>query len=145
MLLYLSHFTVYKKERQRDLLNASEQVVAFTKPRRLAQILEARLCAPNELNGALNKALDGLDRVRKCFRFTEPKEGQATVRRYQATNDALAEWLEEYTVACPDASVLQADLHAAYESHCRQSYRRPPSKQMFGRRLQTLRPHIEMA
>jgi putative DNA primase/helicase len=38
-------------------------------PRR---ILQWRSCSPTELSGALNKALDGLERVRKCFRFTEP-------------------------------------------------------------------------
>lgn len=54
-------------------------------PRR---ILEARLCAPNELSGALNKALDGLERVRKRFRFTEPTESWAAVRgtRLQTTH-----------------------------------------------------------
>ncbi len=111
-------------------------------PRR---ILEARLSAPNELSGALNKALDGLERVRKGFRFTEPKDSQAAVRRYQTTNDALALWLDQNTVASPDASVPQADLHAAYESHCRQFCRRPLSKQTFGRRLRELRPQLDLA
>jgi putative DNA primase/helicase len=111
-------------------------------PRR---ILEARLCAPNELSGALNKALDGLERVRKGFRFSEPKESQAALKKYQATNDALALWLDQHTIVSPDASVPQADLHAAYESHCRQSCRGPASKQRFGRRLRELRPHIESA
>jgi phage/plasmid-associated DNA primase len=111
-------------------------------PRR---ILEARLCAPNELSGALNKALDGLDSVRRYFRFTEPKESRVAVRRYQSENDALAAWLDEHTVVSPDASVTQAELHAAYESHCWKSCRRPASKQMLGRRLRELRPHIESA
>jgi P4 family phage/plasmid primase-like protien len=109
-------------------------------PRR---ILEWRLCSPTELSGALNKALDGLERVRKCFRFTEPRESRAEVRRYQAANDVLAAWLDEHTVAAPDAVVPQRDLHRAYSSHCRQSSRRPASRQMFGRRLRALRPGIE--
>ena len=111
-------------------------------PRR---ILEWRLCSPMELSGALNKALDGLERVRKCFRFTEPRESRAELKRYQAANDALAAWLDEHTVADPDAVVPQSDLHRAYSSHCRQSSRRPASKQMFGRRLRALRPGIESA
>ncbi len=94
-------------------------------PRR---ILEWRLGSPSELSGALNKALDGLERVRKCFRFTEPGGSRAELRRYQATNDALAAWLDEHTVASPEEIVSQSDLHRAYASHCRQSSRRPPSK-----------------
>jgi phage/plasmid-associated DNA primase len=91
----------------------------------------------------LNKALDGMERVRKCFRFTESRESRLELTRYQAANDLLAAWLEEHTVADPDAVVPQRDLHGAYSSHCRQSSRRPASKQMFGRRLRALRPDIE--
>jgi putative DNA primase/helicase len=109
-------------------------------PRR---ILEWRLCSPMELSGALNKALDGLERVRKCFRFTEPRDSRVELKRYQAANDLLAAWLDEHTVAGPDEVVPQSDLHRAYSSYCRQSSRRPASKQMFGRRLRALRPGIE--
>ena len=111
-------------------------------PRR---VLEWRLCASTELSGALNKALDGLERVRKCFRFTEPRENRAELRRYQAANDALAAWLDEHTFADPEAAVPQSDLHRAYASHCRQASRTPASKQMFGRRLRALLPQIESA
>jgi P4 family phage/plasmid primase-like protien len=109
-------------------------------PRR---ILEWRLCSPMELSGALNKALDGLERVRKCFRYTESRDSRVELKRYQAANDLLAAWLDEYTVEAPDAVVPQRDLHRAYSSHCQQSSRRPASKQMFGRRLRALRPAIE--
>ncbi len=109
-------------------------------PRR---ILEWQLCSPMELSGALNKALDGLERLRKCFRFAEPREGLSELKRYQAANDSLAAWLDEHTVEAPDAVVPQSDLHRVYSSHCQQSSRRPASKQMFGRRLRALRPGIE--
>jgi putative DNA primase/helicase len=107
-------------------------------------MLQARLCGRVELSGAMNKALDGLQRVRQRGRFTEPKVSRAAVRSYQAANDAFASWLDQHTVESPDASVPQADLHAAYESHCRRSCRRSPTKQMFGRRLREMRPHIEL-
>ena len=95
------------------------------------------------VGGALNKALDELERVRKCFRFTESRESRVALMKYQAANDTLAAWLDEHTVADPDAVVPQSDLHRAYSSHCRQFSRRPASKQMFGRRLRALRPGIE--
>jgi putative DNA primase/helicase len=106
-------------------------------------VLEAQLCSRMELSGALNKALDGLDRVRRCFRFTEPRESRAELKRYQAANDLLATWLDEHTVTAPGAVVPQRDLHEAYSSHCRQSSRIPASRQIFGRRLRALRPGIE--
>jgi phage/plasmid-associated DNA primase len=62
------------------------------------------------------------------------------LERYQAENDELAAWFDEHTTACPDVAVPQSELHGAYTRHCRRSYRRPASKQMFGRRLRTLRP-----
>jgi putative DNA primase/helicase len=108
-------------------------------------ILQARLCVHRELSGALNKALDGLERVRRRCWFTESKESRIKVKRYQSANDGLAAWLDEHTVASLDAEVPQSELHAAYTSACRQSSCRPASKQLFGRRLQMLRPHIEMA
>lgn len=42
-------------------------------------ILQARLCAPTELSGALNEALDGLERVRRRCWFTEPQESRIKV------------------------------------------------------------------
>jgi putative DNA primase/helicase len=108
-------------------------------------LLHARLCTPRELSGALNKALDGLERVRRRCRFTESKESRIHVTSFETGNDAIAAWLDQYTVTCQDAEVPQAKLHAAYTSACRQSSRRPASKQVFGRRLKMLRPRIEMA
>src|SRR5215471_13881207 len=73
-----------------------------------------------------------------------------TAKRYrdrteeiQASNDGLAAWLEEHTVASHEATIPQSDLHAAYALHCRRCSRRPASKQAFGRLLRALRPDIE--
>jgi len=109
-------------------------------PRR---IIQARLCLPSELSGALNKALDGLERVRKRGWFTETKASRGLLRRYQSANDALAAWLDEHTVAAPEAMIPQSELHGAYATHCRRASRSPTSKQIFGRRLRTLRPNVE--
>jgi putative DNA primase/helicase len=114
-----------------------------TRHETLRNVLQARLCDASELSGALNKALDGLERVRRCYRFTEPKESRVAVKRYQAANDALAAWLDEHTVTCPDTAVSQSELHSAYAAHCWRSLHQPASKQMFGRRLRTLRPQTK--
>jgi hypothetical protein len=41
----------------------------------------------NRLNRVF--ALDGLERVRKCFRFTESRDSRVELNRYQAENDVL--------------------------------------------------------
>ena len=108
-------------------------------------ILQHRLCSLCELSGALNKALEGLQRVRRCSRFTEPRESRVAMEHYRAANDSIFAWLDENTVASIEATVPQSDLHAAYAAHCRQHYRRPASKQSFGRLLRALRPETEPA
>jgi P4 family phage/plasmid primase-like protien len=105
--------------------------------------LQARLCGQSEMSGALNKPLEGLERVRKRGWFTEPRASRELVRRYQASNDALAAWLDEHTVAGPEVMISQSELHGAYATHCRRSSQSPASKQIFGRRLRTLRPNVE--
>jgi putative DNA primase/helicase len=106
-------------------------------------ILQHRLCSPSELSGALNKALAALLQVRRCCRFTQPRDSAIALKRYQASNDGLAAWLEEHTVASHEAAIPQSDLHAAYALHCRRCSRRPASKQAFGRLLRALRPDTE--
>jgi putative DNA primase/helicase len=106
-------------------------------------ILQRRLCSRLELSGALNKALEALQRVRLSCRFTEPAESHLAVKTYQAANDTIAAWLDEHTTISGDAIVLQSELHAAYTSHCRRCGRRPASKQAFGRLLREVRPEIK--
>jgi putative DNA primase/helicase len=107
--------------------------------------LQFRLSAPWELSGALNRALDGLRRVREQHRFTEPTDCRAAAASYQAANDELVGWLDEHTTVCPEAMIPQSELHEAYTWHCRQTSRRPTTKQMFGRRLRALRPEAAPA
>src|SRR5206468_1032561 len=90
-------------------------------------VLQARLSAPWELSGALNKALVGLRGMRERSRFAEPKACQALVVSYQAENDGLAAWLDEHTTMSQDTAIPQSELHEAYTRHCRLTCRRPAS------------------
>jgi putative DNA primase/helicase len=105
-------------------------------------LLQARLGGPWELSGALNKALEGLQRVRERRWFTESKRCRASLTMYQATHDELAAWLDEHTILRHEAAIQQSELHEAYTRHCQQTCRRPASRQMFGRRLRALRPEV---
>jgi phage/plasmid-associated DNA primase len=93
----------------------------------------------------MNKALEGLQRVRRCSRFTEPRESRVAVQQYQASNDSIAAWLDEHTIDSLEATVPQSELHAAYASYCQQQCRRPTTKQRFGHLLRALRPETEPA
>jgi P4 family phage/plasmid primase-like protien len=106
-------------------------------------ILQHQLCTRGELSGALNKALEALQRVRRRCRFTEPTVSRIEVEKYQATNDTIATWLDEHTVASGDGIIPQSELHEAYVTHCRRCCRRSVSKQAFGRLLRVLRPDAE--
>ena len=81
--------------------------------------------------------------MRRCSRFAEPRESRVAVQQYRAAKDSIAGWLDENTTLSGDAVVPQAELHAAYTSHCRRCGRRPASKQAFGRMLRALRPNIK--
>jgi len=129
----------------RWLIVPFEKRFRHTRREMLRSVLQARLCAGREISGALNQALEGLERVRTSCRFTETNASRAVGKRYQAANDPLAAWLDEHTVSSPDAAVPQSELHEAYASHCRKSCRRPTTKQMFGRRLRAMRPYAEPA
>ena len=108
-------------------------------------MVELRFCSPLELSGALNKAAGWTGASSEMFPVHRARRESALVRKYQAANDLLAVWLDQHTVAGPEASVPQSELHGAYAMHCRRSSRRPASKQIFGRRLRALRPGIESA
>jgi P4 family phage/plasmid primase-like protien len=103
-------------------------------------VLQYRLSEANELSGALNKALEGLERMRTRGRFTEPSESAAVLASYQEENDILATWLDEHTVSSSEAIIPQSELHAAFVSHCTKHNNRILSKQAFGRRLKAMRP-----
>jgi putative DNA primase/helicase len=80
--------------------------------------LQSRLCAPRELSGALNKALEGLERVRKCCQFSGPNKRQDSRIEDQTRDDILPAWLNERTTPDDAGVVPQSELHNAYEPHC---------------------------
>ncbi len=62
---------------------------------------------------------------------------------FQHAADPLAQWLAQETVSTPDATTPQDRLHAAYAEACASLDRPMMTKQMFGRRLRTLRPEVQ--
>lgn len=116
-------------------LEPSEQI-----PR---DVLDARLAAPGELAGLLNKALDARERLRRQGGFSEPPSVQAAWQEFHATTDPLAVWLERFTIDDPDAVITKKDLRLAYSSECERRGRPSMNTKQFGQALKRLRPSLQ--
>jgi putative DNA primase/helicase len=106
-------------------------------------VLDARLQAPEEMSGLLNKAIDGLRRVQQQKRFSEPESVKAAWRDFHATTDPLAVWLDRYTVDNLDTFVSQQALRIAYNATMEREGRPAITKQAFGRAIAKLRPDLQ--
>jgi putative DNA primase/helicase len=105
-------------------------------------VLDARLAAPRELSGALNKALVALKRLRIAGKFTETESTSTALAQFHAVTDPLAVWLDRNTVSTPTAMVLMSALHTEYNRACSTDGRPPMTSQLFGRALRKLRPDV---
>jgi putative DNA primase/helicase len=108
-------------------------------------ILDARLAAPRELSGALNKAITALRQLRASGRFTESETTRAALAEFREVTDPVAVWLDRQTVSHANASISKRDLQTAYNLACEHDGRPPMTKQAFGRAVKKHRPDIEEA
>jgi putative DNA primase/helicase len=106
-------------------------------------VLDARLQTPSELSGMLNKALDGLRRVQRQRRFSEPESTQAAWRDFHATTDPLAVWLDRCTIDGPDCIVTKQTLRVAYNAQVERDGRPAMTAKAFGQAFYKLRPNVE--
>lgn len=106
--------------------------------------LLSQLSTPEELSGALNKALDWLKVVRTKGTTVVPSMTrlEAEVR---AVNDLLARWLDDYTETHPLAEIEKDRLYKSYLRHCGEQRISSLSKAEFGRSLMRLRSKVRSA
>lgn len=105
--------------------------------------LDARLSAPNELSGVLNKALGALAAIGKRGGFTESESMKRAWSEFRTATDPLSVWLDCNTVDLPTAMVAKADLMTAFNKHCTDAGRPPLTKSAFGLALKRARPGID--
>jgi len=108
-----------------------------------SHIIDARLSNPQELSGALNKALAALPGLRRRGDFTESPSMRAAWTEFRQTTDPFAVWLDRATIAKPDALVVKDTLFKAFRVACIQGGLTPPSEKSFGADLRRLRPAIK--
>ena len=105
--------------------------------------LDARLSAPSELSGMLNKAIAAWHRMEQTHRFTESGSTQAALGEFRATTDPLGVWLDRFTIEDPYAFVPRRTLRIAYNAECERRGRPPMTDTAFGTAIARLRPNVE--
>ena len=107
--------------------------------------LDARLAAPGELSGVLNRALLALRVIRSRGGLTESPSMRAAWGDFLATTDPLAIWLDQTTSGNSDAVVTKHALVASHNAAATVSGRPTMTAAGFGRALKRLKPGIQEA
>ncbi len=99
--------------------------------------LLAKITTPAELSGLLNRALDGLERLRRDG-FTRAEATEKAAERFAVDADSVAGFLNEECELALDGRTAKPALYKAYESWCERSGRRPLAAVRFTHRLREL-------
>lgn len=104
--------------------------------------LDARLQAPEELSGALNRALAARRSITTAGLF-EPLSTIAAREAFRAVTDPVSVWIDQQTLSAPGAFVLKSRLLEEYNSHAISVGRPIMTAQRFGRALHRSRPDLQ--
>lgn len=108
-----------------------------------SSVLDARLQAPRELSGLLNKALDALPRIDGKCGFTMPASVQAAAHEFQATTDPLAVWLDRHTVEDSGAYIPRTSLRLAFNAYMEEQGKPTMTETAFGTAFRKHRPGVQ--
>jgi putative DNA primase/helicase len=114
-----------------------------SKQERQQDDLLAELTTPRELSGLLNRALDGLERLRQTGRFTLNDATQHAGEEFRAAADSVAGFIADRCTIEPTAQATRSQLWSAYRDWCTNNNRRPVSSQRFHSRLRELAQFTE--
>jgi putative DNA primase/helicase len=107
------------------------------------KVLDARLSAPSELSGLLNKAIAALPQVR-TGRFSQCESVTRAWQEFVATTDPLAIWLDRYTVDDSTAVVVKRTLRVAFNAHLESQGKPAITDTAFGLAIVKHRPKLEI-
>ncbi|MFI1032291.1 phage/plasmid primase, P4 family [Streptomyces sp. NPDC020951] len=102
--------------------------------------LTDRLAA--EMPGILNWALDGLARLQRTGRITEPKSSREAVTTMQDTASPTSAFIRERCTTKPTCSVPVDTLWNVWREWAEDNGVRPGTKQIFGRNLLSVVPQL---
>ncbi len=109
------------------------------------EVLDARLTAPPELSGVLNKCLEGLAAMQTRGGFTQSETLQEALREFRDQTDPLATWLDQHTVLNPESFTTKKDLLIKFNAESQEAGRPPITAHTFTKGLTRLRPSIKEA
>jgi putative DNA primase/helicase len=97
-----------------------------------------------ELPGILNWALEGLERLEKQGRFTEPTSSAEAVTTLQDIASPVSAFVREKCVIGPDKTIVVDDLWASWKIWSEDQGGRPGTKAMLGRNLRATVPQLKI-
>jgi putative DNA primase/helicase len=109
------------------------------------EVLDARLSAPGELSGLLNRAVKALAGIRARGRLSEPESVRRAWDEFHATTDPLAVWLDRNTVDDAQATTTKQLLRVAYNAAAERAGRPAMSAKAFTQAINKLRPDVQEA
>jgi putative DNA primase/helicase len=100
--------------------------------------LRDKLTTEEGLSGALNVALDGLDRLLANGQFTASKASEQVKERWIARTDSLQSFTDKRVSAKKHCFVSKDNLYESYQGYCDEHDLNPVDRSIVGRRLPTL-------
>lgn len=100
--------------------------------------LHAKLTTPTELSGLLNRALDGLARLRSQHGFTHAASSERAAERFRVDADSAAGFCDTCCTLDHEARIAKPQLFQAYRQWCEENNRKPLGAQRFNHRLAEL-------
>jgi putative DNA primase/helicase len=102
--------------------------------------LRTKLTTPQQLSGLLNRALEGLYRLRKQGDFTKSETLDVAAREFRTAVDSAAAFVAEECLVGPGLRSARPRLYEAYKEWCGNVTRSPLSARRFNERVRSLLP-----
>jgi len=112
----------------------------FPEDKRDTRLL-SKITTPNELSGLLNKAIEGLCRLRINGKFTEPQSTIEEKDIYQSQNDTVKQFFDDRCEVRIGMTSQKTAIYRAYNEWCKDCNYKPVSVIKFNARLKTLIPY----
>ncbi|MGW2043733.1 DNA primase family protein [Streptomyces sp. NPDC001858] len=98
-----------------------------------------------EMPGILNWALEGLARLQRTGRITEPKSSREAVTTMRDTASPTSAFVRERCITGPSCAIPVDNLWAVWREWAEDNNVRPGTKQIFGRNLLSVIPQLTLA
>ncbi len=125
----------------RLLIVPMEKRLRFSESERSQSEILAALAQPDELSGALNKALEGRKRLNTNKRFSEPERSKQLLSDLRGASDPVEEFLRAETL--PSGEVETARLRDTYNQWARVDGLPELDRAQLGKALKRLRPNVK--